>query len=144
MTVLVRPRRVADPAVRVVVIHHAGGSSAAVHPLTHHQPDDRELLMLDLPGRGKRHTEAPLDDRTKLAVTAADAVAPWAAASAAGALRAQPGRAGRVRDRTHAGGEGLAPLWGGVSGRPAPGVIGGGGALHPAMTDDHIMDRLTG
>ncbi|MEV5203912.1 thioesterase domain-containing protein [Streptomyces sp. NPDC053720] len=41
-------------------------------------------------------------------------------------------------------GRGLEPRRVGVSGRPAPGVIGGGGALHPAMTDDHIMDRLTG
>ncbi|MCX4849544.1 thioesterase II family protein [Streptomyces sp. NBC_00893] len=141
MTVFVRPRRVADPVVRVVVIHHAGGSAAAYHPLTRHLPDDWELLLLDLPGRGKRHTEAPLEDMTKLAETAADAVAPWAAGPPLALFGHSLGALVAVETARTLEGRGLAPLWVGVSGRPAPGVPGGG-ALHPAMTDDHLMDRL--
>ncbi|MEV5976637.1 alpha/beta fold hydrolase [Streptomyces sp. NPDC052114] len=142
MSVFVRPRRVTDPVVRLVVVHHAGGSAAAYHPLTRHLPKDWELLLLDLPGRGKRHTEAPLEDMAALAASTADAVAPWATGPplalfghSLGALVAAEA-ARRLEER------GPAPVWVGVSGRPAPGTRGGGAELHPAMPDDRLMSGL--
>jgi hypothetical protein len=52
-----RPRPQSNPSLRVIAFHHAGGSAAMYHPLSAALPADWELLILDLPGRGKRHAE---------------------------------------------------------------------------------------
>lgn len=58
MSPFIGPRRV-PAAVRLVVLHHAGSSAVAYHPLVRQRPDGWEVLLLDLPGRGARHGEAP-------------------------------------------------------------------------------------
>ena len=52
-SVLVRPRPVADPVLRVLVIPHAGGSHAAFRRWQGHLPGRWELCLVDLPGRGR-------------------------------------------------------------------------------------------
>ncbi|GLY91993.1 thioesterase II family protein [Actinoallomurus iriomotensis] len=58
MSPFIGPRPV-PAAVRLVVLHHAGSSAVACRPLVRQLPDDREVLLLDLPGRDGRHGEAP-------------------------------------------------------------------------------------
>ncbi|MFE3489301.1 thioesterase II family protein [Streptomyces griseus] len=142
MSVFVRPRRVADPVVRLVVIHHAGGSAAAYHPLGRRLPDDWELLLLDLPGRGKRHTEAPLERMAELAEATADAVMPWTAGPPLALFGHSLGALVAAEAARSLEGRGPGPVWVGVSGRPAPSAFEAG-SLHPALPDDQLMARLT-
>ncbi|MEU8872217.1 alpha/beta fold hydrolase [Streptomyces javensis] len=142
MNAFVRPRRLDDPVLRLVVIHHAGGSAAAYHPLARHLPHDWELLLLDLPGRGKRHAEVPLESMARLAETAVEAVEPWTTGPplalfghSLGALVAA--EAARCLEDGDA-----APVWVGVSGRPAPDAREAAVRLHPDMADDHLMKSL--
>ncbi|MFD0430994.1 thioesterase II family protein [Streptomyces zhihengii] len=78
MSNFVRPRRLDAPAVRLVAFHHAGGSAASWFPLTRHLPVDWDVLLLDLPGRGKRHTEPALESMDEIVATATEDVLPWA------------------------------------------------------------------
>ena len=59
MTPFVRPRTVAKPVVRLIVFHHAAGSSSTYYGFNNWIPDDWDLLLCDLPGRGKRAAEPP-------------------------------------------------------------------------------------
>lgn len=120
MSPFVRPRVLADPAVRVFGFHHAGGSAAMYHPIGRELPADWELCLLDLPGRGKRHAERPLERLDEVVARAVADLEPWLGSPfvlvghSFGALVAL--EAGRVLD-----GLGRPPLWVGVSGRVPPG-----------------------
>ncbi|WP_051558885.1 thioesterase II family protein [Allorhizobium undicola] len=59
MTDLIRPRPLTNPDFRLVVFHHAAGSSSTYFGLSRHMPPNAEMLLLDLPGRGKRHRQRP-------------------------------------------------------------------------------------
>ncbi|MFY1636708.1 thioesterase II family protein [Solwaraspora sp. WMMB335] len=59
MTPFLRPRQAGDFTLRLVVFHHAGGSAAGYHPLARELPPDWDVLLADLPGRGRRYGEAP-------------------------------------------------------------------------------------
>lgn len=73
-----RPRKVAFPAVRLVVVHHAGGSAAAYFPISRSLPPDWDLLLPDLPGRGLRYNrDRPGGLKAMAAELAADLL-PWA------------------------------------------------------------------
>ncbi|HET7499362.1 MAG TPA: alpha/beta fold hydrolase [Kofleriaceae bacterium] len=114
-----RPRPLARPSVRLIAFHHAGGSSAMYHPMSAGLPADWELLVLDLPGRGKRHAEPALREMPALLERVIDDVRPWLDAPVAlfghslGAILAA--EVGRACD-----GLGAPPVWVGVSGRVAP------------------------
>jgi medium-chain acyl-[acyl-carrier-protein] hydrolase len=119
VTPFIRPRPVDDPAVRVVVFHHAGGSAVMYYPLLKGLPADWDLLLLDLPGRGRRHRSPALTDMPSLVDVATCDILPWADAPLAlfghslGAIVAA-----EVGRRLEASG---APLvWVGVSSRPGP------------------------
>ena len=119
MSFFVRPRPIADPALRLIAFHHAGGSAAMYYPMGARLPDDWELLILDLPGRGKRYAEPPLHELPALVDRVAEDVRPWLDAPVAlfghslGAILAA--EVGRICERA------AAPLvWVGVSGRVAP------------------------
>ncbi len=73
----VRPRPVDDPTLRLIGFHHAGGSAAVYHSLIHQLPPDWDLLLLDLPGRGKRHAQTPVEDMGELVARAVRDVRPW-------------------------------------------------------------------
>ncbi len=77
MNPFVRPRPVEHPTLRVIGFHHAGGSAAVYHPLIHQFPREWDLLLLDLPGRGKRHTQTPVEDMHRLVARAVQDVRPW-------------------------------------------------------------------
>ncbi|MFF3905048.1 thioesterase II family protein [Streptomyces sp. NPDC001848] len=137
----IRPRPLQDPAVRLVVCPHAGGSGSAYFPLARLLPDDWDVLLLDLPGRGKRHSAEPLRDMTAVAALAAGDIAPWAGPSLAlfghsmGAVVAVEA-ARLLQDR------GLPPTWVGVSGRLAPPDVPPSPELDPALPDDELMAGL--
>ncbi|CAM5349254.1 hypothetical protein SNARM312S_04628 [Streptomyces narbonensis] len=73
-----RPRPVDDPAVRLIGFHHAGGSAAVYYPFVRHLPADWDLLLLDLPGRGRRATAPQLDEMAEVVETVVADVLPWA------------------------------------------------------------------
>ncbi len=119
MTRFIRPRSLANPTLRVIAFHHAGGSAAMYHAMTTQLPADWELLIHELPGRGKRFAEPAIGDMTALIARTADELSPWIDApfalfghSLGGILSAEVGRL--------CGARGNPPVWVGVSGRVAP------------------------
>ncbi|MEV6756771.1 alpha/beta fold hydrolase [Streptomyces sp. NPDC051214] len=48
----IRPRPVDDPALRLFVLHHAGGSHLAYTDWVGHFPDDWDICLMEAPGRG--------------------------------------------------------------------------------------------
>lgn len=142
MSPFIRPRSVDDPVVRLVVFHHAGGSASAYFPLVRGLPQDWDLLLLDLPGRGKRHTSPPLTDMAALVALATRDVLPWAEAPLAlfghsfGAVLAS--EVARVLPD-----HGVRPSWVGVSGRAAPAHRVAEDYTLPEFTDAELLSRLT-
>lgn len=142
MNPFIRPRPVDDPAVRLVVFHHAGGSASAYFSLVRGVPEDWDLLLLDLPGRGKRHKSPPVTDMAALIALATGDVLPWAGAPLAlfghsfGAVLAS-----EVARELHR--RGVRPVWVGVSGRSAPDHrVAQDYTLHE-FTDEELLSRLT-
>lgn len=140
MSFFVRPRRLTDPSLRVIAFHHAGGSAAMYHPMCAELPADWELLILDLPGRGKRYAEAPLTTMPELVERVVEDVRPWLDAPVAlfghslGAiLAAEVGRACESR--------GTPPIWVGVSGRIAPTLQPQARRLSD-LDDDALLDAI--
>ncbi len=117
----IRPRPLDDPALRVIGFHHAGGSAAVYYPLARELPLDWDLVLLDLPGRGKRHAEPLRHSMKELVALALDDVRPWTGAPYAifghslGAVIAI-----EVARALEHGAAGAPPAWVGVSGRAAP------------------------
>jgi surfactin synthase thioesterase subunit len=140
MSLFVRPRPVADPAIRLVVFHHAGGSAMAYFPFARGIPADWDLLLVDLPGRGRRHRLPALTDMASLVAVATQDVLPWTTAPVAlfghslGAVVAS-----EVARRLQ--GLGLAPVWVGVSGRAAP-IHQVEHGLRSDISDDQLMHAL--
>jgi medium-chain acyl-[acyl-carrier-protein] hydrolase len=114
-----RPRPRAHPSLRLIVFHHAGGAAAMYHPMTAALPADWELLVLELPGRGKRHAEPLITALPALVARTVEDVRPWLDVPVAlfghslGAMLAA--EVGRACERL-----GAPPVWVGVSGRVAP------------------------
>jgi surfactin synthase thioesterase subunit len=140
MSCFVRPRPLANPSLRLIAFHHAGGSAVMYHPMMAALPADWELLVLDLPGRGKRHAEAPLPTMQAAIERAVEDVRPWLDAPVAlfghslgGILAAEVGRA---CERL-----GAPPVWVGISGRIAPSLQAQAPRLS-AMDDDALLTEL--
>jgi medium-chain acyl-[acyl-carrier-protein] hydrolase len=119
MTPFVRPRPQANPSLRVIGFHHAGGSAAMYYRMSDGMPARWDLLLLDLPGRGKRHAEEPIGAMDALVARVVDDVRPWLDApialfghSLGAILAAEAARACQCL--------GAPPVWVGVSGRVAP------------------------
>lgn len=137
---VLRPRPVRDPELRLLVFHHAGGSAAAYYPLLHCLPRTWDLVLVDLPGRGKRHRSPPVPDMARLVAGAAADVLGWAgppvallghslgATVAAEAARAVTGRVDLA--------------WVGVSARPAPGRAVPTALDRPDLPDRELMAEL--
>ncbi|WP_326595158.1 thioesterase II family protein [Streptomyces sp. NBC_01803] len=142
----VRPRALRDPALRLVVFPHAGGSGNVYYPMTRHLPESWDLLLLDLPGRGRRYASAPVPDMATLVALVTEDVLSEAGAGgrdtplvlfghSLGAIVA----AETARSLTARGG---GPAWLGVSGRVAPGRPPGTGELDPALPDAELAGGL--
>jgi surfactin synthase thioesterase subunit len=119
MSCFVRPNPLACPSLRVIAFHHAGGSAAMYHPMSAELPAGWELLILDLPGRGKRYAEPPIRTTPALVERVLEDLRPWLdlpfalfGHSLGAILAAEVGRACEQL--------GVPPVWVGVSGRVAP------------------------
>ena len=142
MSVFVRPRCLDNPSLRLIAFHHAGGSAAMYHPMAAELPADWELLVLDLPGRGKRYTEEPITTMPELVARVVEDVRPWLDAPVAlfghslGAiLAAEVARACETL--------GTPPIWVGVSGRIAPALQSQARRLSD-LDDDALLEAVIG
>ncbi|MFF1767816.1 thioesterase domain-containing protein [Streptomyces sp. NPDC058249] len=73
---LIRPRPVSDPAVRLFLLHHAGGSHLLYRGWAEHFPEDWELCFLEAPGRGTLQALPLIDDCDRLVDYFHAAIAP--------------------------------------------------------------------
>ncbi|WP_051722724.1 thioesterase II family protein [Streptomyces albus] len=121
MSHFVRPRELENPAVRLVVFHHAGGSAASYFPLTRHVPADWDVLLLDLPGRGKRHAQPALETMDEIVAAVAEDVRPWADGTPLALFGHSLGAVVAHETARALEARGPGPGWVGVSGRGAPG-----------------------
>lgn len=141
MNPFIRPRSVAEPEVRLIGFHHAGGSAAVYHPMIHELPATWDLLLLDLPGRGKRHGETPLERMSEIVALATEDARPWLDAPVAifghslGAIVAiEVARALRQTATS--------PVWVGVSGRVPPSFCSAGGPQLHELPDAALMAEM--
>jgi surfactin synthase thioesterase subunit len=141
MSYFVRPRPKTRPSLRLIAFHHAGGSAAMYCPMSAELPDSWELMILDLPGRGKRYAEPPLTDLGALVDRVVEDIRPWLDAPIAlfghslGAILAA--EVGRACERF------AAPLlWVGVSGRVGPTLQAQTRRLS-ALDDDALLAEVT-
>ncbi len=138
----IRPRPLDDPALRVIGLHHAGGSAAVYYPLSRELPPDWDLVLLDLPGRGKRHAEPLRNSMPELVELVADEVRPWTDAPYAifghslGAVIAIE----VARALEH--GASVPPTWVGVSGRAAPSFQGQLRGRLDELDDEALLSEL--
>ncbi|MFE7132463.1 alpha/beta fold hydrolase [Streptomyces sp. NPDC057638] len=63
---VIRPRPLSDPAVRLFLFHHAGGSHLLYRGWAEHFPEDWDLCLLEAPGRGQLQTVPLIDDCDRL------------------------------------------------------------------------------
>ncbi|MFE7529734.1 thioesterase domain-containing protein [Kitasatospora sp. NPDC057542] len=73
---LIRPRPVSDPAARVFLLHHAGGSHLLYRGWAEHFPEGWELCLLEAPGRGTLQALPLIDDCDRLVDYFHTAIAP--------------------------------------------------------------------
>ncbi|MFE9556310.1 thioesterase II family protein [Streptomyces sp. NPDC006703] len=73
---VVRPRPVADPAVRIFLFHHAAGSHRVFADWVPHFPADWEACLLEAPGRRRLSGLPALRDARALAGYFIDAIGP--------------------------------------------------------------------
>ncbi|MFE0775017.1 thioesterase II family protein [Streptomyces sp. NPDC058861] len=138
----IRPREPASPEVRLVIVPHAGGSGSVYHPMHRHLPPTWDLLLLDLPGRGKRYAQPSLTDMRTLVARVTDDVAGFAdetplalfGHSLGAVIASETARALQAR--------GAAPVWVGVSGRQATGIQPAVRLLDPSLSDTELARRL--
>ncbi|MGV9268049.1 thioesterase domain-containing protein [Kitasatospora sp. NPDC003701] len=73
---LIRPRPLSEPAARLFLFHHAGGSHLLYRGWAEHFPEDWELCLLEAPGRGQLQALPLIDDCDRLVDYFHTAVAP--------------------------------------------------------------------
>jgi surfactin synthase thioesterase subunit len=106
-------------------------------------PADWELLLLDLPGRGKCLTRQPVEDMAQLAAWAADTIRPWVDGPPLALFGHSFGAVVAHEAARLLAAAGAAPVWLGVSGRAAPGQQLPVGLLDAGLPDEELMRRLT-
>ncbi|MEU9065948.1 alpha/beta fold hydrolase [Streptomyces sp. NPDC048109] len=141
MSAFIRPRRNDDPALRLVVCHHAGGSGSAYFPLAAHLPADWDVLLVDLPGRGRRHRDTPLRDMGAMAARVTEDVLPWAGPPLA-LFGHSMGAVVAVQTALALEKRGAPVVWVGVSGRLAPADCRPVPHLDPRLPDEELMTGL--
>lgn len=73
---LTRPRPLSEPAARLFMFHHAGGSHLLYRGWAEHFPEDWELCLLEAPGRGHLQALPLIDDCDRLVDHFHTAIAP--------------------------------------------------------------------
>lgn len=116
---VLRPREVDDPELRLFVLHHAGGSALGYHRLAARLPADWDVVLVDLPGRGRRRSVAPARRMADAVGTVLDDLA--GGFDVPFALFGHSMGAAVAHELAHALADtGTPPAWLGVSGRGAP------------------------
>ncbi|MDH6128818.1 thioesterase domain-containing protein [Kitasatospora sp. GP82] len=139
---VIRPRPLSDPAVRLFLFHHAGGSHLLYRGWAEHFPQDWELCLLEAPGRGQLQTLPLIDDCDRLVDYFHTAVAPLLDrpfgffGHSLGALIAY-----QLTRRLQHEGDPL-PTWLGVSAYGAPRGEAGTDARPHLMSDDELRGWL--
>lgn len=137
----IRPGPPSRPALRLIVFHHAGGSASAYYPLAQHLPDDWDVLLWDIPGRGKSVGIEQKSDMPSLVATVLAEIIPWTGLpfavfghSLGAALAGEVARGLQHR--------GSAPVWVGVSGRSAPDGYDAEAPRLARLPDRELLGRL--
>lgn len=73
---VIRPRPLSDPAARLFLLHHAGGSHLLYRSWAEHFPEDWELCLLEAPGRGHLQALPLIDELDRLVDYFHTAIAP--------------------------------------------------------------------
>ncbi|GGV27012.1 hypothetical protein GCM10010495_48820 [Kitasatospora herbaricolor] len=139
---VIRPRPLSDPAARLFLFHHAGGSHLLYRGWAEHFPKDWELCLLETPGRGHLQTLPLIDDCDRLVDYFHTALAPLLDrpfgffGHSLGALIAH-----QLTRRLHHEGNPL-PTWLGVSAYGAPRGAADADAHPHLMSDDELRDWL--
>ncbi|WP_331752326.1 thioesterase domain-containing protein [Streptomyces chartreusis] len=139
---VIRPRPLSDPAARLFLLHHAGGSHLLYRGWAQHFPQDWELCLLEAPGRGHLQTHPLIDDCDRLVDYFHNAIAPLLDrpfgffGHSLGALIAY-----QLTRRLHHEGDPL-PTWLGVSAYGAPRVEAGTNDRPHLMSDDELRSWL--
>ncbi|GAA4947906.1 hypothetical protein GCM10023205_04880 [Yinghuangia aomiensis] len=139
---VIRPRPLSDPAMRLFLFHHAGGSHLLYRGWADHFPQDWELCLLEAPGRGRLQTLPLIDDCDRLVDHFHTAIAPLLDrpfgffGHSMGALIAY-----QLTRRLH---RQRAPLpdWLGVSAYGAPRGEAGADSRRHLMSDDELRGWL--
>ena len=134
MNPFVRPRRLDAPELRLIVFHHAGGSAASYYRMVRDLPENWDLLLLDLPGRGKRHAEPPLERLPEVLEQVAADVRPWLGGTPLALFGHSFGAVVALETARSLQAGGVTPLWVGVSGRVPP-------DHHPVSRLSHLDDE---
>ncbi|MEU4116037.1 alpha/beta fold hydrolase [Kitasatospora sp. NPDC028055] len=143
MTAFVRPRRVEDAELRLVVFHHAGGSAAAYFPLTRELPENWDVLLLDLPGRGKRHDRAALGTVPELVASSVSDILPWTDGAPLALFGHSLGAVLAYETARALEAAGVRLGWLGVSGRVAPSEEPPLALPGHELSDPELMTQLT-
>ncbi|WP_338675850.1 thioesterase domain-containing protein [Streptomyces sp. SCSIO 30461] len=139
---VIRPRPLSDPAARLFLFHHAGGSSLLYRGWAEHFPQDWELCLLEAPGRGQLQALPLIDDCDRLVDYFHTAIAPLLDrpfgffGHSLGALIAY-----QLTRRLHHEGSPL-PTWLGVSAYGVPRVEAGTDDRPHLMSDDELRGWL--
>lgn len=139
---LIRPTPLSDPAARLFLLHHAGGSHLLYRGWAQHFPEDWELCLLEAPGRGNLQALPLIDDCDRLVDYFHTAIAPLLDrpfgffGHSMGALIAY-----QLTRRLLRQGEPL-PTWLGVSGYGAPRGDADADCRPHVMADDELRAWL--
>ncbi|WP_433549178.1 alpha/beta fold hydrolase [Streptomyces sp. CA-294286] len=139
---VIRPRPLSDPAARLFLFHHAGGSHLLYRGWAKHFPQDWELCLLEAPGRGHLQTLPLIDDCDRLVDYFYNAIAPLLDrpfgffGHSLGALTAY-----QLTCRLHHEG-GPLPAWLGVSAYGAPRIEASTDDRPHLMSDDELRSWL--
>ncbi|TGB08712.1 alpha/beta fold hydrolase [Streptomyces sp. MZ04] len=140
---VIRPRPQSDPAARLFMFHHAGGSHLLYRGWAEHFPGDWELCLLEAPGRGQLQTLPLIDDCDQLVDYFHAAIAPLLDrpfgffGHSMGALIAY-----QLTRRLLLGEGTPLPNWLGVSAYGAPRGEAGADGRPPLMSDDELRGWL--
>ncbi|MDJ0463795.1 alpha/beta fold hydrolase [Streptomyces sp. H27-C3] len=137
-----RARTVDTPTLRLVVVPHAGGSGNVYYPMSRSLPPTWELLLLDLPGRGRRHTSDPLVDMTSVVARVTDDILAVSDATPTAIFGHSLGAVIAFEAARSLQAQGAAPVWVGVSGRQAPVLQPANRLLDPSLSDVELARRL--
>ncbi|MZD56769.1 thioesterase domain-containing protein [Streptomyces sp. SID5606] len=139
---VIRPRPLSDPAARLFMFHHAGGSHLLYRGWAELFPEDWELCLLEAPGRGQLQPLPPVEDCDRLVDYFHAAIAPLLDrpfgffGHSMGSLIAYQLTRRLLREA------GPLPSWLGVSAYGAPsGEAGADGRSH-LMSDDELRGWL--